>query len=110
MTRPPSIGDLRERVTLQQRIYASDGGGGVTESWSAIIALWAAVRTLGGEERLAADAISGRLTHEVWLHYRAGVTPAMRFEWRGRPLEIRAVFDPDGRQRRLKCLCAERDL
>jgi SPP1 family predicted phage head-tail adaptor len=68
------------------------------------------VQPISGEERVEADVLTGRLTHAVWLRYRNGVTPAMRFLFGDRILEIRAVIEVDGRRRRLKCLCLERDL
>lgn len=104
------IGALRYRMELQQPVRTSDGGGGASVSWETIAEIWAAVLPISGEERLTADAVSGRLTHEVWIRHRAGVTPSMRFHLDGRILEIRAVIAVDGRRRRFKCLCLERDL
>jgi SPP1 family predicted phage head-tail adaptor len=106
----PSIGDMRHRVILQQIVRTSDGGGGASESWSTVAELWAAIRPISGDERVVADAISGQLTHEVWVRHRAGVTPAMRFLFGSHILDIRAVIDAEGRGHRLKCLCQERDL
>jgi hypothetical protein len=58
---------MRHRVILQQIVRTSDGGGGASESWSTVAELWAAVRPIGGDERVAADALAGQLTHEVWV-------------------------------------------
>jgi len=104
------IGALRHRVVLQHAVRTADGGGGATETWSTVAELWAAVRPITGDERVAADALSGQLTHEVWVRHRAGVTPSMRFLIGSRILDIRAVIDADGCGRRLKCQCRERDL
>ena len=101
---------MRHRVVLQQTVRTADGGGGAAETWSTVAELWAAVRPISGDERVAADALAGQLTHEVWVRHRAGVTPAMRFLMGSRILDIRAVIDAEGRGRRLKCLCRERDL
>lgn len=106
----PTIGDMRHRVVLQQVVRTSDGGGGAAETWSTVAELWAAVRPISGDERVAADALSGQLTHEVWVRHRTGVTPSMRFLFGSRILDIRAVIDAEGRGYRLKCLCQERDL
>ena len=104
------IGTLRHRIVLQQAVRTADGGGGAAETWSTVAELWAAIRPVSGDERVAADALSGQLTHEVWVRHRAGVTPAMRFLIGSRILDIRAVIDVEARGRRLKCLCRERDL
>jgi SPP1 family predicted phage head-tail adaptor len=105
-----SAGALRHRVVLQQPVRVDDGGGGATQTWQTVAELWAAVTSIGGEERLSADALTGRVTHEVWIRYRPGVTPAMRFQHAGRILEIRAVLEAGNLRHRLQCLCLERDL
>ncbi len=109
MTRP-AIGDMRHRVVLQQMVRTADGGGGAAETWSTVAELWAAVRPISGDERFAADALAGQLTHEVWVRHRAGVAPAMRLPFDSRILDISSVIDAEGHGRRLKCLCRERDL
>ena len=108
MTAMP-IGALRYRLVLQHAVRTADCGGDADESWSTVAEVWAAVRPISGDERVAADALSGQLTHEVWLRHRVGVMPSMRFLIGSRILDIRAVIDADGRGR-LKCLCRERDL
>ncbi len=104
------IGGLRYRVELQQPVRTSDGGGGAAETWDTVAELWAAVIPVRGEERISAEAVSGEVTHEVWIRNRAGVAPSMRFGFDGRILDIRAVICVDGRTRHLKCLCLERNL
>lgn len=108
--RRASTGALRHLVVLQQPLRSDDGGGGATQTWETVAELWAAVHPVGGEERLSADALTGRLTHEVWIRYRPGVSPAMRFQHAGRTLEIRAVLEAGNLRHRLRCLCLERDL
>lgn len=104
-----NIALLRERLTLEQPVRAPDGGGGAAVTWQAVAELWAFVRPVSGDERLAHDQVSGRLTHEVWIRYRPGVLPAMRFTQGARIYEIAAVVEAE-RRRRLKCLCEERSL
>jgi SPP1 family predicted phage head-tail adaptor len=106
---PPPIGALRERLTLETPSRADDGGGGATITWVAAAEVWAAVRPITGEERLAHDAVTGSVTHQVWIRHRSGVVPAMRFRAGARVLHIVAVLEP-GRRRRLLCLCEERHL
>ena len=87
----------------------ADGGGGATVTWETVAELWAHVRPITGDERLRHDQLAGRLTHEVWIRYRPGVLPAMRFRQGTRIYEIVAVLEVE-RRRRLKCLCEERSL
>ena len=105
----PGIGALRERLTLESPSRADDGGGGAVVTWNTVAELWAAVRPISGDERLRHDAVTGRVTHEVWIRHRGDVVPAMRFTSGARILDIVAVLDP-GRRDRLQCLCEERHL
>ena len=109
MSRPPTIGAMRERLDLEQPIRTHDGGGGASVTWDVLATVWAAVRTLTGDERLRHDQVSGRLTHEVWIRHRAGVLPAMRFRDAARIYEIVAVIGTPDR-RHLQCLCEEHPL
>lgn len=104
------IGDLRHRLVLEQVARVDDGSGGADETWTTVEELWAAVRPVNGLEREAADQLAGRVTHEIWVRYRAGVKPEMRFRQGGRVFEVRAVIDAAERRRFLKCLAEERDL
>lgn len=109
MSAAPAIGAMRERFVLEQAVRTTDGGGGATVTWEPVAELWAAVRSITGDERLRHDQLSGRLTHEVWIRHRAGVLPAMRFRQDTRIYEIVAVIEV-GRRTRLECLCEERTL
>jgi len=64
----------------------------------------------GGGEAVDSGRLAGRVSHEVTLRYRAGVTPAMRFRNGTRVFHILAAIDEDERRRWLRCLCEERDL
>ena len=104
-----NIGSLRDRLTLEQPVRTPDGGGGASVSWEPVADLWAHVRPISGDERLAHDQVAGRLTHQVWIRHRTGVVPAMRFRDGARIYEIVAVLDSPPRTH-LKCLCEERSL
>lgn len=104
--KPPDIGALRERLTLQSPSRAADGGGGAVVTWNDVAELWASVRPISGDERLRHDAVTARVTHEVWIRHRADVVPAMRFVTGPRILDIVAVLGPD-RRHHLQCLCKE---
>ena len=100
------IGALRERLTLESPSRADDGGGGAVVTWATVADVWAAVRPISGDERLRHDAVTARVTHEVWIRHRGDVVPAMRFTAGARILDIVAVLAP-ARRDRLQCLCEE---
>ena len=106
----PRIGKLRHRLTLEAPWRTPDGGGGAAVAWEAVAEIWGAVETAGGGERVGAGRLSGETQPVITIRHREDVTPAMRFASGGRLFLIRAVLDPDGRRRFLKCLCEERDL
>ena len=110
MTRKVTIGDLRQRLMLERVSRVNDGGGGASESWAVVATLWAALMPLAGNEDLDADALSGSLTHEIWLRYRAGVVPDMRLRMGARIFDVRSVIDVEERGRWLRLLCEERRL
>jgi len=104
------IGGLRRRVVLERPTRADDGGGGAVETWEAVADLWAMIEPRSGKEAVEADRLSGTRKVDVTIRYREDVAPSMRFRSNDRLLDIRAVFDEDGRRRFLKCNCEERDL
>jgi len=104
----PTIGELRHRVRIEAETRDDDGGGGADATWSLVAEAWASIKATGGTEAAAADALRGRTTHEIWIRYRDDVIPAMRFVASARIFDVRAVLDPDGRGRWLRCLVQER--
>jgi SPP1 family predicted phage head-tail adaptor len=104
------IGELRHRVVLEAETRAPDGGGGAVLGWQPVSELWAAVKPLAGDERVAAEALAGQVSHLVVVRGRAGVEPAMRFRLGNRILAIAAVLDLDERRRWLVCRCREENL
>lgn len=106
----PAIGRLRHRLRLEAASRTPDGGGGAVETWTTVAQVWGHIRPTGGTEIADADGLGGRISHEITLRYRAGVTPTMRLATDSRRFEIIAVIDIDERRRWLKCLCVERDL
>ena len=105
-----SIAAMRARLTLQEPLAVDDGAGGQARAWRELAALWAAIRPRSGGEGAWCDAPAGHLSSEVVIRWRPDVRPGMRFAAEGRVFDIRAVFDPDGRRRRLVCHCLERPL
>jgi len=103
-----SIGELRHRLGLQAPLAEDDGGGGVTRTWALVAEVWGAVRPLSGGESVAADGLHGSVSHEIWIRYRPGVVPEMRFALGARLFDIRSVIDSGERRRFLRCLAEER--
>lgn len=109
MTRSPTIGALRHRVTLEAASRTDDGAGGAVVAWAPVLDAWAEITARTGGESLVADAVEARVTHVVRLRWREEIAPAMRWRFGTRLFEIRALLDADGTERWLDCLCVEAD-
>lgn len=103
-----SIGELSRRFALQAPAFIADGGGGATASWALVAEIWGALRPLQASEKYEAAGLKGRVTHELWIRHRPGVTPEMRFVLGDRIFAIKGLIDPGDRMRFLRCLVEER--
>lgn len=101
------IGALCHRLALEAPVSTPDGAGGSHVAWAPLVTVWAALHPATGDEREAGDGLAGRVTHEIVIRYRGGITPDMRFRNEARVFDIRAVIDPSERRFWLRCLCEE---
>lgn len=102
----------RWRFDLEARAELPDEGGGFLPGWVKIGEVFAAVEAASGFESLLESRQAQRVTHRAILRANApGASARPRADQRLRAgsaiLDIRAVFDSDGRGRRLICLCEE---
>lgn len=108
-----SIGQLSERLTIQQKTTTDDGQGGRAKSWATLATVWGSVVPVSMGEKLQAAAIGAVLAYKVTLRYRADVTPQMRVLWTPflsqttKTLEIHGVQPMDGERSRLSLDCSE---
>lgn len=88
-------GDLDQRVTIQAPADTDDGyGGTIPGGWADVATVWAQVRDKGGNEAMEHMRATGRLTYEITIRRRDGITTAHRLVWGGRALNIRKVPPP----------------
>lgn len=103
-----AIGEMRHRLALEAPLTEADGGGGAKETWALVAEVWGAMRPISGRESVEADGLRGRVSHEIWIRYRKGLVPEMRFVLGPRVFDIRAIIDAGERRRFLRCLVEER--
>lgn len=106
MTLAPT-GALRRRLTLETPVRSGEDAASATTTWIEAASLWAAVTTLGGREIVDADGVASRVSHEIELRWRSGITATMRFREGAVIYVIHAVRDRDPQRRRLVCLVEE---
>lgn len=100
-------GALEHRVTLQQRVAGVNALGQATQSWAAIVDVWAAAEPLRGREFFAAGQTQSEVTARFTIRWRQGLTSAMRVVWRGQPYDVLAVIEPNGQRQLLELMCAQ---
>lgn len=102
-----AIGDLRDRVTLQEAVATDDGMGGQSiTKWKPIGDVWAAVSMGGGSERLQGEQITASASVSVQTRWRSDISTAHRLIWRDRTLQIHGVLE-DSHKRSLTLTCSE---
>jgi len=104
----PRIGAMRHRVTIEEPVRTSDAGGGAEITWQAVATVWAELQPRSGREVFESDQLGGRVTHDVRLRYRDGMTPKMRITHGGRVFDIRFVANVGERKEWLILACEER--
>lgn len=104
------IGEMRERVTIEVAANTVNPYGEEIEAWGPIATnpiVPAEVLAISGREAVNAQQAKAIVGYRVRIRYRADVTPAHRFNYRGKTLTIAWGGDPDGRRRELAFYCSE---
>ena len=101
------IGDLRHRVTIQEKAVTIDAYGGEVVTWSTVATVWAAVEPLSGREFLEGRRLENEINHRIRIRYREGLTPSMRVTWGDRAFDVEAVTDRASRRREIWLMCRE---
>jgi SPP1 family predicted phage head-tail adaptor len=101
-------GQLRKRIDIEQQALTADGGGGDTESWSALASgIYADVEPLSGRELFQAQQVNDELSHRVTIRYYPGVTSKMRVKYGARVLLIESIIDLEEKHRQVQLMCRE---
>lgn len=101
------IGDLRHRITFQEKVEVPDGYKGQVVTWQPVIVLWASVEPLSGREYFYGHQIKAEVTHRVKIRYNEKITTEMRIEFRSRHLAIESIIDPEERHALLEIFARE---
>lgn len=101
------IGDLDQRLSLEQPLDTPDDIGGVTRAWTLVDNIWAQVKPAAGAENFVGAREESAITHRVLIRWRPDVTGAMRLRLGARVFAIHAALDWDTRRRFLLLQCEE---
>ena len=100
---------LRHRVTLTLIARDRDTMGGVTESASSSVDVWASVEPVDASERFEKAGLTVRPTHRITIRWRPNVTHRDRVMFRDRRFDILSARDPDERRVWLEMLVAAQE-
>jgi SPP1 family predicted phage head-tail adaptor len=104
------IGKLRHQIELQSLVDGPPGPTGErTRSYQTYVTVWAYVRTLSGNERIAAEQVAATVTHEITIRYNPdfAVTPKHRILWGTRTFDIKDARNFDERDVKILMRCTE---
>lgn len=100
-------GQLRHRVTIQQKDPTQDQYGEQVPTWNQVAEVWAAVEPLRGREFLEAQRVGAEVTTRIRIRHRDEITPEMRVVWGDHVYDIKAVIHVEERQREIHLMCKE---
>tara|TARA_B100000749_G_C18177654_1_gene362532 strand:- start:115 stop:456 length:342 start_codon:yes stop_codon:yes gene_type:complete len=99
------LGNLRERVMLQQATTTTDGYGGTVYEWHDVAEVWARVEPVKSAEEFIAGGIQTVTDVLVHIRFHPDVTTAWRLIWQGQTYGITGVRNLDERRAFLALDC-----
>jgi len=82
-------GELRDRITLEQKTVTQAANGEPFTTWAILGVLYARVQQLTGRDQIAAQQVQYPADVRIVIRHRAGLTPEdHRITWRSQPYEI----------------------
>jgi SPP1 family predicted phage head-tail adaptor len=99
--------NLRNRITLQQKLITKDPEGIPMETWQDIVTIWAAVEPLRGREYFQAATVQSQNMIRFTTRYRKGITSEMRILYDSKSYDIQSIIDVNGRHQQLELMAKE---
>lgn len=103
----PSAGDLRLKVTLEQRAGAPDGGTSLSTSYVTVATVRARAKVLFGQHRVDGVQTEEKPTHIFTIRYRSDYRNWRWLTHDGRRFAIRRVMNPEETKVWLELVCEE---
>src|SRR5688572_7250658 len=103
-------GPMRQRLEVQEVTLSKDAFAAVTETWTTVDTVWAAIEPISGREVWGSNEVSAEATHRIRLRWFEGLTTEHRFRipCSTRVFNIGELLNPDERQGEHVSLCTER--
>lgn len=97
---------LRQFIALQRNTPSLQSFE-TASNWTTYAEVWANRLEPKGDEVVAALQVQSEMTMVFRIYYRSDVTPTDRVLMNSRPFDIKAVTNPDGREKWLMLHCVE---
>ncbi|MFA5991823.1 MAG: phage head closure protein [Candidatus Doudnabacteria bacterium] len=102
-----NIGQLRQRIIIETPTTSQDTAGGVTQTWSTFLTVWASVEPLNGHKLFQAKQANADVTGIIKIRYQSGIEPNMRVKYGSRILSIVSIINTDERNIELQIMYKE---
>ncbi len=99
------IGEFRHRVVIEENTPSIDAGGGHTENWTTVAAVWAKIEQFQSSPQSHAGRAAEQISMRMTIRHRDDIKAGMRLTHEGNVYRIRAVSDPEQRGRILALSC-----
>jgi len=100
-------GRLRHRVTVQTPTGSASAFGEITNAWSDVATVWAAVEPTNSTERMENEQAKTFTSHRVLMRHRSDVSTTERVKFGSRYLHVNSVINPNEQDQMLELLCTE---
>ena len=100
---------LNSRITYLDRVVSRDMCGGPIDEYVFVFSAYAEVKAISGKEDVHKGLEYSTSLYQIAIRWRKGVNTGGRIVLQdGTELDIKSVYDPDGR-RELLIICAEKN-
>ena len=101
------IGELRHRITIQEKTVVPDGEGGFVDEWIDKKKVWAKVTVVQARQQYEFNSVGVEATHRVEVRGNVKVDEKQRIKFKDRILEIKTIEDIEERGIRKVITCRE---
>ena len=110
------VGSMRQKIQLQKKTVASDGGGSdAITAWTTFATVYGAITTKSGNKRLFGDQIEQPTTHVIKIRFRKNLSFVDRIMYEfinsgkqeTRIFNIQSVVNVDNKDKYLEITCIE---
>jgi SPP1 family predicted phage head-tail adaptor len=110
------VGSMRQKIQLQSKTVASDGGGSeAITAWTTFATVYGTITTKSGSQRFFGDQNESPVNHVIKIRFRRNLSHANRLMYKfvnlgeevTRIFNIQSVINVDNKDKYLEITCIE---